>query len=117
MSCRFFINHVHTLFVLLPVIRFGTGADAGDIGAALKHPHIPLSASVPLSDELPSTSSKGARNMKLKVLYKAMQKILGFQKKKARQGFQVRICDRLLTFHPTTSSHFSDTKRGMMCRV
>lgn len=66
---------------------FKTYTDAEDKAASLKQLYILPSAVVSLFDELPLTSSRGNRDMKLKVFYMTMHKILESLNDNARRGF------------------------------
>lgn len=75
---RFFIDYGHTLIALLLVDTLETRTDGKDKDAALKQLYLPLYAIESHPDELPGANSKRARDMKLKVLYRTMHKILSF---------------------------------------
>lgn len=75
--CRFFTDHGHTLNSLLPVATSETSIETENSDAALKRSNLFLSAGVPFFDELPVTSLREAKEMKLKVLYAAVHKLPG----------------------------------------
>lgn len=89
--CRFFFHHVHTLVAFLPVAICETSTVAEDTGDALKQSDITLSAVMALSNELPLTSSRDARDMKLKVFNESMQGVPRSLNDIVEEGSQVSI--------------------------
>lgn len=91
-----------------------TSSDAKDACAALKQSDLYLSASVPIFDELPKTSSRGASNIKLNVvLYDSIHKTLVFPNYNASRGFQVSIFARPWTLDAKITSYCFDTPEEM----
>lgn len=87
--------HGHTLaaFQCMPI--FETGTVAEDTDTALRQSEDPLSAVMPLSDELPSLSSRVARHMVLKVLYGNVHKVLESLYSNAVRGCKDSISGKL----------------------
>lgn len=84
---RSLIDHGHTLVMLLAVAGSESSTDAKDTDAALEHSYLPLSELFLLSIESPATSSRGARDMRIKVLNEPMNKFLVSLKENSRQVF------------------------------
>lgn len=70
------MNHGHSLITLAPVTLFNSSEKDEDTSAVFKQSDMLLHAVLPIFDELSSTSSSDARDMKGRVFQKAMRIIL-----------------------------------------
>lgn len=87
--CRNLFGHGHTVVALLLLLVSEIRTNTEDTMAALKQLHMPFSAVVPLSDKRLFTNSRGATYKKLRVLQRAVHKILEFLTENAREGVSV----------------------------
>lgn len=92
---RFFTFHELTFVVLGRVSNFELRTSTEDTVPALKQSDIPLSAVVLLLEEVPSTSSRGASDMKLELIFKAVHRILGCLNDNARKMYPLPISGKL----------------------
>lgn len=110
--CRFLNNHGHTLVALLLVATPETSTDSENTGAALKHSNRPPSIAMPLSDELPSTSSTCIRAVNWKTPIRPSWNLTSANDNAGRE-FQVFTSFKASMRHPTVASYYSDTSKNL----